>query len=119
MLGDLLVELLGVDNQVLLIAREVLLIRVARVPDSGLTHEVESCLMDDWGNRLMRVSPEEDRGSEDSLKGANQPTVLRASLLQPEGVEHFRGAGEGDPARPLPVRQSCQEQRNQAILSPG
>jgi hypothetical protein len=30
----------------------------------------------------------------------------------------FRGAGERDPARPLSVRQRCQEQWNEAILSP-
>ena len=66
----------------------------------------------------MRVGSEEDRRSEDSLKRSNQATILGSTLLHPERVEHFRGAGEGDPARPLPVCQCSQKQWNQTILAP-
>jgi hypothetical protein len=67
----------------------------------------------------MDVSSKEDGGSENPLKCSDQPTVLGAALLHPEGVEHFRGAVERDPAGPLPVCQGCEEQRHEAILPPG
>jgi len=71
MFENLPVEFFGEHNQVLALARKVLLVRVPGIPDSRLAHEIEPRLMDYSRNRPMGISPEEDRGAEDTLEGAD------------------------------------------------
>jgi hypothetical protein len=118
MVGDFLVEFFAQHNEIRAITWKVLLHELARIPDSSFSHKVEAGLMNDRRYRSMRIGSKKDRGSEDSLKCANQSTVLGAALLHSESVEHLRCAGERDPARSLPVRQRSQEQRNEPILPP-
>lgn len=90
-----------------------------RVPGSGLTHKVKSCLVRDRRLRCLRVRSEEDRCTEDPLKGGDQPPILRSSLLHPEHIQHFSRTAERDGLFLLPHRERGQENGYQAILSPG
>ncbi len=101
------------------VAGEQLLIGIARVPDPRLRHELKSGAMNYRCRKPLRVRPEVDGGPEDPLEGVDQPPILRAALLHPKGVEHGRGAVERDSVCLLANCHRCQEDWNQAVLSPG
>jgi hypothetical protein len=66
----------------------------------------------------MGVRAEENRRAEDALKGTHEPALLRSALLHREGVQHFRGAAEGDSRALLPDRERREKDRDKAVLSP-
>src|SRR5260370_42665036 len=72
------------------------LVRIARVPDSRLAHEVETRMVRDRRFLSLCVGAEENRGTEDSLERRDQAAVLRTALLHAEDVQHFGGAVECD-----------------------
>lgn len=80
---------------------------------------VEPGAMDHGGAVLLDVRSEEDRSTKDALERSDQPAVLRTALLDAEGIKHLGSAVERDPGGFLPNRHRRQEDRNQAILSPG
>jgi len=86
---DFPVELRTEDNFVLASARQGLLFVIARIPDPRFTHEVESRLMEHGGFVTLNIAPEKNCGPEDSLEGGDQTTVLGATLLHPQRVEHL------------------------------
>ena len=116
---DFPVELRTEDNFVLASARQGLLFVIARIPDPRFTHEVESRLMEHGGFVTLNIAPEKNCGPEDSLEGGDQTTVLGATLLHPERVEHLGAASEADRLALLPHGERCEEDRNQPVLPPG
>src|ERR1700691_815625 len=112
------VELFAQHNRVLAVTWQVLLTGIAGVPDARLRHEVEPDLVNDGCFVALRIAAEENRCAKDSLKSAKQPSVLGAALLHAKGVQHFGRTPEGDRLPLLPDCQSCQEDRDQAVLSP-
>ncbi len=91
---DLPEKFMAENDLVLEFARQSLLIGVPGIPDPGLAHETECCLMDNHGFLTLCVGPEEDRCSEDPLERRHQSPILRPALLHAEGVEHFRCAAK-------------------------
>ena len=76
MAGDLPVELVAQDDDVLAVARQAVLFRIPGIPDPRLRHEVEANLMNDRGGDSLAVRAEEDRRAEDSLKRVHQTAIL-------------------------------------------
>ena len=114
----LAIELIAENDHILTISGQESLFGISRVPDPGLTHEIEPSSMNNCRPLSLRVGAEEDSGSEDSLKSSHQATVLRTALLHPECIEHLRSAFEGDLRRLLPDGKSGKENGNQPVLAP-
>jgi hypothetical protein len=64
---------------------------------SGLTQETEPGLLDELCLTRQRIAAEEDRGTEDPLKGSDRSTVLLAAGMHAEVLEHFRGSAKPAP----------------------
>ena len=67
----------------------------------------------------LGIRSEKYRGTEDALEGGDQSPVLGTALLNAECIQHLGGAIERDPGGLLANCHRCQEDRNQAVLSPG
>ena len=118
MVLNLSVKLFAQNDPVLAISRQQLLLGIAGIPDSSFRHEIESRAMNDHRPLRLRVRAEKDGRAEDSLERGDQAAVLRTALLHSEGAQHLGRAFKYDLRRLLPNRLRCQEDRNQAILSP-
>ena len=66
----------------------------------------------------LGVRAEENRRTEDALKGTHEPAVLRSALLHPEGVQHFSRAAKPNHATLLPNSERRQKDGNQPVLTP-
>ena len=66
----------------------------------------------------LHVGAEEDRCAEDALESGDQSSVLCPALLHTEGIKHLRRASKLNRLALLTYCQRCQEDRNQAVLSP-
>src|SRR4051794_34755120 len=94
MAHDLTEEFVAEHNFVLEAAWKGCLIRIARIPDSGFAHKVETRLMHHRSPFSLRVGPKEDGRAEYALERSNQSPVLCAALLHAEGVKHLRRASK-------------------------
>src|SRR5215831_472702 len=115
---NLSVELFAQNDPVLAISWQQLLLGIAGIPDASFRHETESRAMNDHRPLRLRIRAEKDGRAEDSLERGDQAPVLRTALLHSEGFEHLGCAFKHDLRRLLPDRLCCQEDWNQAILSP-
>ena len=106
------------NDLILKLARQGLLIGVPGIPDPGLAHEAESCLMDDHRFLTLSVRTEEDRRSEDPLERRHETPVLCPALLHPKGVQHFSRAAEPNYSVLLTNREGGQKDRDEPILTP-
>src|SRR4051795_9820605 len=117
-MGNLVVEFLREDDQILTVSRESQLCRVLRIPDSGFAHEAESGFVHDRRHGPGRVRSKEDRCAEDPLESRNETAVLRSALLHSERVEHLGGVRKVDASGTLASGQSREKEGDQPILSP-
>src|SRR4051812_4368262 len=91
---DLLIELVTEHNHVFKFSRQYSLLGTAVIPDPGFAQEVKARALDQLGFPAQRVCTEEDGGAEDPLQGGYQPTILCASFLEPEGLQHLGPAAK-------------------------
>ena len=119
MFPDFPVEFFGQYDQVLTVARKVLLVQVFGIPDSRLAHEIEPGLMHHRGDGAMGIGSEEDGGAEDTLEGTDQATVLGSTLLHAERFQHFGSTRKCNLPRLLPGGQGGEKERDKPILPPG
>src|SRR6516162_6395250 len=108
---NLSIELFAQNDPVLAISRQQLLLGIAGIPDSSFRHEVESRAMNDHCSLRLRIGPEKDRRTEDSLERRDQAPGLRTALLHSEGAQHLARAFKHDLRRLLPDRLRRQEDR--------
>lgn len=118
-MGSYLAEELVIQNDFILkAAGQQRLIRVTRIPDPGLAHEIEACLMGDHCSLSLSIGTEEYRGTKHTLECGNQSPILRTALLHPEDVEHLGGTAECDCLFPLPHGEGSEKNGDQAVLTP-
>src|SRR3954469_9266156 len=91
---DLLIELVTEHNHVFKFTGPPGLLGTAVVPDAGFPQEVKARALDQLGFPADRVRTEEDGSAEDPLQGSYQPTILCASFLEPEGLQHLGPAAK-------------------------
>jgi hypothetical protein len=115
---NLLVKLVAQNDDVLAISGQKLRFGIARIPDPGLSHEVETGTVENCGVFTLCIRSEEYRRAEDSLERSDEAPVLRSTLLHPEGIQHLRSAIESDPRTLLPYRQGREKDRDEPILPP-
>jgi hypothetical protein len=81
---NLSVELFAQNDPVLAISRQPLVLGIARIPDSSFGHEIESRAMNDRRPLRVRIGPEKDGRTEDSLERGDQAAVLRTPCCIPK-----------------------------------
>jgi hypothetical protein len=94
------------------------LIRITRIPDARVAHEIESSLMHHGGSLALGVRAKEYRRAEYPLESRNQTAILGTALLHSKYVQHFVRAPEGDGLLLLAHGQCREEDGNQSVLSP-
>ncbi len=117
MIGDFSVELIAQDNDVFKLIGKSALIQVAVVPNLCFPQKVEARTLDHLCLSGYIVRSEEDRRPKDSLEGSNEAPVLLASLLQPEGLQHFGAALEANRLALLLHSESGQVDRHEPVLT--
>jgi hypothetical protein len=76
------------------------------------THEIEAGLMDEGGFLPLSISTKEDRRPKESLEHWHEATILSATLLHSEGVEHFGRTAKPDHSGLLADRERRKENRD-------
>src|SRR3954463_234312 len=109
---DLLVKLRTEDNDVVADLGQRLLIAVLPIPEPRFAHEIEARLLEDGSRVELVFGAEEDRSSEDPLKGCDKPPVLGSALAHAEHVEHFRSRREANGGGLLSRRERGKEDRH-------
>ena len=112
------IELIAQHHDVLAVAGQVRLLRIAGVPDARFSHEIEPGLVHNRRSLALRIGTEEDGRPEDALECAYQPAVLGTALLHPEGLQHIASTEKGNGPLLLPDCQRGQEDRYEPVLPP-
>lgn len=71
--------------------------------------------MYDFRLPTQRVRSEKDRGSEDALERLNEPTILLATGVHAEALQHFGGGTEPNKLTLLPNGKCGQKNRRQPV----
>ena len=93
---DFAKELVAPHDLIFETAAQKLMVRVARIPDSCLAHQVEPGLVRDYRSLTLGVCAKKYRGTEHALKGGNQSSILRTALLHTEEIQHLGCATKCD-----------------------
>ena len=82
-----------------------------------LAQENEARHVDNAGPIKQTVGCEENRGTENSLEGSDEPSILFTAFVHSERVEHLRAALESDGLTLLSDSKCRQKNGNYAILA--